>query len=431
MNQIDITALKGEDQSYTEAFKKAFEICRKQGGGTVHVPPGKYISGPIEMCSNSTLHLDAGAEILFTTNRDGFPLVAGRWEGKVMDCYMPLIYGKGLENVSVCGRGVLNGQGAGWWKPFKAGELDHPRPRFISFEDSERILIEGIKLVDSPSWTVTPVNSRNITIHNISIRNPADSPNTDGINPDSCSEVRISDCHVDVGDDCITIKSGVEQNPDRIPCQNISITNCTLVRGHGGVVIGSEMSGSVRNVVISNCIFNGTDRGVRLKSRRGRGGVVEDIRISNLIMDDVMCPVVMNLYYFCGEGGKDKKVWDPAAYPVDEGTPAFRRISINGLTARNARSAAMFLNGLPESPLKELNFSDLRIHMASGAEPEYPAMRDKLEPMTGEGVIVEYVEDSSFRDVTVENCSGEVFTMNHVSGIRGEVSAAADSSIPG
>lgn len=417
INIQKIAPENGAHINYTSIFQEAFKQCLEQGGGTVYVPPGKYLTGPIEMVSNSNLLVDAGAEIIFSNNYDDFKIVESRWEGHVQDCYMPLIYGKDLENISVTGRGTLNGQGSWWWKQHKAKTLKHPRPRFISFVKCDRILIEGVKIVDSPSWTVTPVESRNIGIHNIYIKNPADSPNTDGINPDSCSEVRISDCHVDVGDDCITIKSGVETNPMRVPCKNITITNCTLSHGHGGVVIGSEMSGSIRNVVISNCVFHQTDRGIRLKSRRGRGGVVEDIRISNLIMDDVMCPVVMNLYYYCGEGGKEKKVWDPSPYPVDASTPEFRRISLSGITARNVSSAAMFLSGLPESPLRELSFSDIHIHMKNNGKADYPAMMDRLEPMSQQGVKASHLNDCKFENVRIENQSGpviEISDYNHV-----------------
>lgn len=406
INILEVGDQIGKDQNFTEIFQQAFHLCKKQGGGTVYVPPGIYRTGPIEMISNSNLHIDAGAELIFSNDLNDFKLVQSRWEGHVQESYMPLIYGKDLVNVSVTGRGILNGNGKWWWKQHKDRALKYPRPRFISFDGCERILIEGIKLIDSPSWTVTPLKSQNITIHNICIKNPADSPNTDGINPDSCSEVRISDCHVDVGDDCITIKSGVETNPERIACRNISITNCTLVHGHGGVVIGSEMSGSIQNVVISNCIFNQTDRGVRIKSRRGRGGAVEDIRINNLIMDGVMCPVVMNLYYYCGEGGKEKKVWDPAPYPVDESIPVFRRISLTGITARNVSAAAMFLCGLPESPFSELSFRDIRIHMIENGTPDYPAMMDRLEPMSQKGVFISNVKNSLFEDVIIENHDG-------------------------
>src|SRR5207245_3333293 len=151
--------------------------------------------------------------------------------------------------------------------------------------------------LNSPAWTINPVRCENVTVHRVTIKNPADSPNTDGINPDSCRYVHISDCHIDVGDDCITIKSGIETEAEdkRGPCENITITNCTMAHGHGAVVLGSEMSGDVRNVVISNCVFSETECGIRIKTRRGRGGVIEDVRVSNIVMSDVLLPFSVNL----------------------------------------------------------------------------------------------------------------------------------------
>lgn len=150
-------------------------------------------------------------------------------------------------------------------------ELQYPRPKLISFDGCNRVTLKDLTLVNSPSWTVNPIRCQDVTIDNLSIHNPADSPNTDGIDPESCVNVRISNCHIDVGDDCIAIKAGTEDTKERIACENIAITNCTMIHGHGGVVLGSEMSGDIRNVVISNCVFKQTDRGIRLKSRRGRG----------------------------------------------------------------------------------------------------------------------------------------------------------------
>ena len=176
-------------------------------------------------------------------------------------------------------------------------------------------------------WTLVPTACDNVTISRITLRNPADSPNTDGINPDSCSNVHIDNCHIDVGDDCITIKAGSEEQPRSmlLPCQNLTITNCTMLHGHGGVVMGSETSGTIRNVAISNCVFSGTDRGIRLKSRRGRGGGIEDLRVDNIIMDEVLCAVTANLFYGCDAWGTEK-VNSQAAWPVDAGTPQFRRL---------------------------------------------------------------------------------------------------------
>jgi polygalacturonase len=230
------------------AIQAAIDACARGGGGTVYLPAGQYLSGNLFLRDNITLYLDSGAMILGSENPEDYSVVHSRWEGRHQDTHAPLIGGDHLRNIAVTGRGTIDGRGLVWWKAEEAKALVHPRPRLISFSDCSNVLIEGITATNSPSWTVNPVHCQNVNIRGITIVNPADSPNTDGINPDSCRLVRISDCYVSVGDDCITIKSGTEhERPDRCaPCRDITITNCTLERGHGGVVIGSEMSGGGR-----------------------------------------------------------------------------------------------------------------------------------------------------------------------------------------
>ena len=227
-------------------------------------------------------------------------MVVSRWEGVKQEVYASCIYADGAENIAITGFGTIDGQGQKWWDVFRnhPEQLEYPRPKLISFDSCQQITLRDVSLVNSPSWTVNPILCQDITVDNIKIKNPADSPNTDGIDPESCKNVRISNCLIDVGDDCIAIKSGTEETKERVSCENITISNCQMLHGHGGVVLGSEMSGDIRNVTISNCIFQDTDRGIRLKSRRGRGGVIEDIRVNNLIMDNVICPFTLNLYYF-------------------------------------------------------------------------------------------------------------------------------------
>jgi polygalacturonase len=225
------------------------------GGGTVRIAAGRYVTGAIMLRDDITLELEAGATIVGSEDPADYPPVEARWEGRHQITHAPLIGGTGLRNIAVTGRGTIDGAGAPWWKRFREKTLAHPRPRLVSFHESTNVLIEGVTLVNSPAWTINPVRCENVTVHRVTIKNPADSPNTDGINPDSCRYVHISDCHIDVGDDCITIKSGIETEAEdkRGPCENITITNCTMAHGHGGVVLGSEMSGDVRSVVISNC----------------------------------------------------------------------------------------------------------------------------------------------------------------------------------
>lgn len=430
-NIVDFGAVPDGKTLASGAFAAAVQSCVAAGGGTVYVPAGIFLSGPIRLQSNITLHLDAGAKLLFSQDPKDYPVVDSRWEGENCAVYSPLIYGKGLENVAVTGRGVLDGQGEPWWKWHREKSLAYPRPRFICFEDSNNILIEGIKLINSPAWTINPINCENLTITSVTIKNPADSPNTDGINPESCKNVHISNCHIDVGDDCIAIKSGTEKCRDKIACENITITNCTMVHGHGGVVIGSEMSGGIRNVVISNCVFEGTDRGIRLKSRRGRGGVVEDIRVNNIIMKRLICPFVLNLYYFCGPGGKEKVVWDKNPYPVTEATPVFRRIHFSNITAREITAAAGFMYGLPEMPLEEITFDNVSVHLAEDGVPDTPAMMSNLEPMKQRGFFCCNAKNVTFNNVKVSGHIGVAYQIEKCEAIEfSRCTAHGDSEQP-
>lgn len=402
----------------TSAFEEAIKAASEAGGGTVFVTAGKYLTGPIYLRSNITLHLDAGAVLLFSNDISDYKVVNSRWEGVEREVYSSCIYGDGLENIAITGRGTLDGQGDFWWKIYRENNIEYPRPKLISFQYSSNVLIEGIKLVNSPSWTINPICCENVTIDKVTIINPSDSPNTDGIDPDSCKNVHISNCHIDVGDDCIVIKSGTEDTEKRVPCENVTITNCTMVHGHGGVVLGSEMSGSIRNVVINNCVFEGTDRGIRMKSRRGRGGVIEDIRVNNIVMKDVICPFTLNLYYFCGPRGNDKYVWDKNPYPVTDETPAFRRIHFSNISAREVSASAGFLYGLAEMYAEDITFNNVDIAMKKDAEPGMPDMLSNLEPMKQRGFYCGNVHNICFTDVKISGHEGPSFEIENGSGIE-------------
>lgn len=399
----------------TQAIQSAIDSCAQAGGGTVLIPAGKFVTGALFLRDNVTLHLESGAVMLGSERAQDYPTIRARWEGREQETHAPLIGGVGLHHIAVAGRGTIDGRGAIWWKMHREKTLDYPRPRLISFSDCSNVLIQGVTATNSPAWTINPVRCENVTVDKVTIVNPADSPNTDGINPDSCRNVHISNCHVDVGDDCITIKSGIETElPDkRAPCENITVTNCTMVHGHGGVVIGSEMSGDVRQVVISNCVFVGTDRGIRMKSRRGRGGVIEDIRVTNVIMRDVLCPFTMNLYYNSRAKG-NQDVADKRARPVDAGTPRLRRIHFSHITARDAHYAAAFLYGLPEMPIEDVSFSDVSISMSPNAQPGNPDMADDLDPLCRAGFFARNVRGLCLSGVDITGQSGEKLMLKDV-----------------
>ena len=296
-------------------------------------------------------------------------------------------------------------------------KLAYVRPYMINFQYCKNIKIEDVTITMSPSWTVHPLYCDNMLVRGVTIKNPADSPNTDGIDPDGTRNLRILDCTIDVGDDCIAIKSGTEDTPDKHPSENITITGCTMLHGHGGVVIGSEMSGSVRNIAISNCIFYETDRGIRVKTRRKRGGAVEDVVVSNIVMDKVLCPFIFNMYYFCGKNGKMKYVWDKAPYPVDEGTPVLRNVQINNIIAKNVTSAAGFIYGLAEQYVENVQFTNCTVSMDPNGEPAVPAMLDNMEPMQAAGFYVRNASGIVFNNVVLKNVKGTIYDLDSTADV--------------
>ncbi len=403
----------------TDAIKKAIDAAAKVGGGTVYFPAGKYLTGPIHLKSNITIFIDAGAELHFSDNFDHYlPMVPSRWEGTEVINFSPLFYAKDVENIAIVGRGLIDGHGKNWWrfsevevkkltedskwqKEFKRlnpnvlapdlpGWIERGflRPPFIQFMNCKNVQIKDIKIQNSPFWTINPQYCDNVTVDGITIDNPP-SPNTDGINPESCRNVRIANCHISVGDDCITIKSGKDRSGRKvnIPAENYTITNCTMLRGHGGVVIGSEMSGGVKNIAITNCIFDGTDRGIRIKSARGRGGVVEDIRVSNIIMRNIRDQaIVLDLQY---------AKTNPE--PISERTPIFRNIHISDITASTNRAG--YLNGLEELPISNISFNN--VNMTANT-----------------GFLIKNSKDISFNNVQLNAKSGNIITTENVSNVN-------------
>lgn len=379
----------------TVLINKTIDKLNADGGGTLFFPAGTYLTGSIRMKSNITLQLEAGATLLFSDNFDDYlPFVEMRYEGVMMKSFSPLIYAVDAENITVKGEGKLDGQGKKWWMEFFKVMVDLRdngvrevnkyqsmwdnandvkslyaetnedyvstlqrrffRPPFIQPVRCKNVKIEGVTIVNSPFWTVNPEFCENVVVDGITINNPP-SPNTDGINPESCKYVRISNSHITVGDDCITIKSGrdLQARKINVPCEDITITNCTMLSGHGGVVIGSEMSGSVRNITISNCVFDGTDRGIRLKSTRGRGGIVENIRVNNIVMRNIKQEaIILDLMY---SNMPDE--------PLSDRTPVFRNIHISNLTGVDVNKP-VYVRGLPESPITDITISNIDIHQA-------------------------------------------------------------------
>jgi hypothetical protein len=422
--QYDVTkfgAIGDGETIMTAHLQNAIDACGGGGGGTVNIPAGRYVTGALWLRSNVTLHLEAGATLFGSPRFDDFPLWSSRWEGSgVKAGRAALICGEALDNVAVTGRGTIDGRGAIWWEQQAKEPGKIRRPYLFRVVDCRNVLVEGVTFRNSPMWTVTPLACENVVINRITVINPPDSPNTDGINPDSCKNVRISDCHVDVGDDCITIKSGKEDDGRQQlrACENIAVTNCTLVHGHGGVVIGSEISGGVRNVAISNCVFVGTDRGIRIKARRGRGGVVEDVRASDLIMDGVNCPIVVNLFYGCG-AWNEQRVLDQRAYPVDGGTPRFRRLRYSNITARRIKFAAAYILGLPEMYVEDLICENSSFFLdPENTDAGPPAMAPGVPDLCRAGIIASNVRQLTLRQLDITDQIGPAISISKAREMR-------------
>lgn len=448
----------------TDAFEKAMSHLSGKGGGTLTVPFGVWFTGPIVFRSNINLHLEKGALILFSPDKSLFPLVKTSFEGlETRRCQSP-ISGKNLVNIAITGHGAINGSGEAWrplkkakvtdnhwkavvksggvlknpdyWFPSKSslkGEMlseqnlnvprhemtdaeweevrDFMRPVMVSFIECKNVLFEGVLFENSPSWNIHPLMCENVIVDGVFIRNPAYAQNGDGLDLESCRNAIIVNTTMDVGDDAICLKSGKDEDGRRRarPTENVIVDNCIVFKGHGGFVVGSEMSGGVRNVSVSNCKFIGTDVGLRFKSTRGRGGVVENIYINNISMTDIVTDsFLFDLYY----GGKsasesledgDEANQLPDLRPVDETTPVFRNIYVKNIVSRNARRA-MFFNGLPEMNITNIHVENARLSAFYGAElSESDGIELKnihIEPRQGPALILNNVKNLKAENLT-------------------------------
>ncbi|ENH96502.1 hypothetical protein J416_10411 [Gracilibacillus halophilus YIM-C55.5] len=389
-----------------------------------------------------TLYLERGATLSFTDNFSQYPIVKTRWSGYVCHAFMPLLFGNQVENVSIKGEGTIDGNGEAWWQvnrrlrdgddyysektqeiaeanqtftePADTNLVEWPsqflRPPLVQFYQAEHITMQGVTVKNSPFWNTHFVFCRDVNVHHVRFQNPSDTPNGDGLDVDSSQNVRISDCHFDVGDDCVVLKSGINQDGryHGIPTKNITVSNCTMQHGHGGVVLGSENSGGIENVVVSNCIFDGTDRGIRVKTNRERGSYIRNILISNIMMDSVLCPIAINSFYRHGVSKSNQALLDGNIIPVSEKTPVVEQIRVQQVMARNCRAAAGFIYGLPEMPVRDISIEHVTVEMTEdastpGGEPDM--VREKIE-MAGEGIFAKYVENLTFHHVKVKTRTG-------------------------
>ena len=426
-NECDITdfgAVRNGIKNNAKAIEMAIQAMVDLGGGKVIVPRGIWLTGPIVLKSNINLHVEEGALLVFSTNFDEYPVIKTSFEGlETYRCLSP-ISGKGLQNIAITGKGIIDGSGDAWrpvkkekltsnhwrnlvnsggvlsddgkiWYPtdkskkgdsrdnFNVPDFDRPeqyqevkdflRPVMVSLVNCKKVLLDGPTFQNSPAWNIHPLMCEDVTIRNLTVRNPWYSQNGDGLDLESCKNVLIYDSNFDVGDDAICIKSGKNEDGRArgIPTENVVIKNNIVYHGHGGFTIGSEMSGGVKNMHISNCTFIGTDIGLRFKSTRGRGGVVENIWISGINMIDIPTEAIrFNLFYEgqspipdgdqqSGENNFTEKV------AVSEITPSFKNIFMNDITVTGSETAAFF-QGLPEMKLQNITLENATLEASKG-----------------------------------------------------------------
>jgi len=428
----------GDEFDNSSVLLRLLESLRDSGGGKLVVGKGLWRTGPIELYTQTELTLDEGAVLSFIPDTERYAPVLTRWEGIECHTMRPCIFSSGQHDVSITGKGRVDGNGKAWWDLFrekrargqKVPELDiekklaslNPgyrtqsgggggreiqflRPSFVQFANCKNVRLEGITVSNSPFWTVHPLYCEGVIISGVTIENPHDAPNTDGIDIDSCCDVEITHCTIGVGDDGIVLKSGSGADGIRVnkPTKGVTVRNCTVGNGHGGIVIGSETAAGVSDVLAENCDFLGTDRGIRIKTRRGRGGVISGLVFRNLNMEDNLCPLAINMYYRCGLNPGDEVLFSQEAMSVSAVTPHISGITVSGIRAIGCRASAGFVAGLPESPIENLVIEDCTFatNENATASPDESDMYLGIPPVTGKGFRVLNAINPVFRNVTV------------------------------
>jgi polygalacturonase len=403
--QFDITqfgAAPGAKAKVTAAIRDAIAAAARDGGGTVHIPSGAYLTGQIILQSNVTLDLAENATLLFSTDADDYPPARVRWEGT--ECYSvsPLIYAHDAAHIAITGKGMLDGQGKDWWgwskkagetsKKLKAmGEKNVPveerrftkadflRPNFIGLYNCTDVRIEGVTIINSPMWIIHPVFCDGVVVRGCTIKSAG--PNTDGCDPDSTRNVLVENCHFDCGDDSMAIKSGRDADGRRVnrPTEHVIVRHCAMIGGHAGVAIGSESSGSIRDVKVSDCLFEGGGTGIRLKTMRGRGGIIEDIHFDHITMRKTSGEaIILTMNY-------QKTTPEPAS----DRTPTMRNITIFDCTGEGAKRACL-IAGLEERAIQNVTLTNITLAANTGLSASFAdgvtLNNVKITPAKGEAM---------------------------------------------
>ncbi|MDE7083821.1 MAG: glycoside hydrolase family 28 protein [Clostridia bacterium] len=393
--------------------------------GTLYVPQGTYFLKPLFLKSNMTLWLDKGATLLGHPDRNVYPTLSGiiptpsgdinlgTWQGEEVTCFASLITAYSRTNLKIIGEGVIDGNAtAGDWYVNHRVKRVAWRPRGVFFNRCKGVLMQGVTVTNTPSWNIHPYFSENIKLYDLTLTNPPSMPTTDGIDPDTCDGVEIAGVKISVGDDCIAIKSGTlaQAKKYRKPCKNIVIRNCLMCDGHGGVVFGSEQSGGIENVTVTKCLFVGTDRGLRIKTRRGRGrlGITDNIVFDGIKMQNVKVPFVVNMYYNMGdETGHTEYVYTTEKLPVDERTPLIGSFTFRNMECSGVCYSAGAFYGLPEAPIGGITFENVGFTYNKQSEAGYPDMKEINVKVKNQGMYFQFVGNVTLKNVKIENPDGD------------------------
>ena len=433
LNVRDFGAKGDGVQNDTAYIQAAIMACPRES--RVLVPEGVYRITSLFLKDNLRLELAKGAVLSAETDRTKFPVFPGliqscdemseynlgTWEGNPLPMFSAIITGVNVEHVVLYGEGMIDGNASAepdsWWFEPKKKRIAF-RPRMIFLNHCEDVAVQGITVQNSPSWNIHPYFSNHLRFLDLQVLNPKVSPNTDGLDPESCRDVEIAGVYFSLGDDCIALKAGkiYMGAKYKVPCEDVVIRQCCMRDGHGSITIGSEMAGGIKNVTVKDCLFLHTDRGLRIKTRRGRGkdAVIDGILFDNIKMDHVMTPFVINCFYFCDPDGHTEYVSTKDALPVDERTPEIRTLVFHRIEAANCHVAAAFLYGLPEQKICKVIMEHIHVTYAADAEKGVPAMMDGIEPCARMGIFAKNIEQLTLRDVVIEGQAGEAYLLENI-----------------
>ena len=422
---IDVKQLGAAGDGVTDDtyyVQKAIGRCPE--GGRVVFPAGTYLVRPLTLRSNITIELKKDAVILGDERETSYPFIPARnpyskkeevlatWEGEPFDCHMSLIHGYKCKNVTIVGEGTINGNAdkSTWWDRPKGRAV--ARPRLVFLNKCQNVRMHGVTCKNSASWNVHPFFSKNIHFYDLKIENPYTAPNTDGLDPESCDKVDIVGCKFSVGDDCCAIKSGklYMGKTYKTPASRHILRNNLFQDGHGAIVLGSEMSGGVRDLTVCQCLFRHTDRGLRIKSRRGRGkdAIIDGVVFENIKMENVITPLVINMYYNCDPDGNTEYVWTRSKNMiVDDRTPYLGKFVFKDIVCEDCECMAGYFDGLTEQPIKEVVIENVLFAFKRDARAYEPAMLQGVDTYCKAGLYVDNVEKLVLKNVTFDGVEGE------------------------